>query len=323
MDLRTPGGSESRFVAYVEGLVSVIGHADRAGPLRDYCMGLMMPCERKSVEPMAAVTAPERTAAQHQSLLHFVGKAAWSDEKVLAKVREMVLPAIERHGPIEAWIIDDTGFPKQGQHSVGVARQYCGQLGKQDNCQVAVSLSIANHHASLPVAYRLYLPKDWAEDRARRRKAGVPEEISLQDQAGDCARATALGVRGRSSARRGADGRRLWRQHRSAHGHHDAGIELCRRHSAEHLGVGARHRAAATEEVVGPGATAEADAPRRQASADLGQGSSLSACPSTLGARSNGAKARPSGCPRALLACVFASRIAITNSPNADRKNGC
>jgi SRSO17 transposase len=141
MDLRTAADSESRFAAYVEGLVRVIGHADRAGPLRDYCVGLVMPCERKSVEPMAAVTAPDRTAAQHQSLLHFVGQAAWSDEKVLAKVRETVLPAIERHGPIEAWIIDDTGFPKKGEHSVGVARQYCGELGKKDNCQVAVSLS--------------------------------------------------------------------------------------------------------------------------------------------------------------------------------------
>jgi SRSO17 transposase len=180
MDLRTAADSESRFAAYVEGLVRVIGHADRAGPLRDYCVGLVMPCERKSVEPMAAVTAPDRTAAQHQSLLHFVGQAAWSDEKVLAKVRETVLPAIERHGPIEAWIIDDTGFPKKGEHSVGVARQYCGELGKQDNCQVAVSLSLANHHASLPVAYRLYLPQDWAQDRKRRRKTGVPEEVSFK-----------------------------------------------------------------------------------------------------------------------------------------------
>jgi SRSO17 transposase len=180
MDLRAVGDSESRFSAYVEGLVSVIGHADRASPLRDYCLGLMMPCERKSVEPMAAVTAPGRTAAQHQSLLHFVGNAAWSDEKVLAKTRDMVLPAIERQGPIEAWIIDDTGFPKKGEHSVGVARQYCGQLGKQDNCQVAVSLSLANHHASLPVAYRLYLPEDWAEDSKRRRKSGVPEDIRFK-----------------------------------------------------------------------------------------------------------------------------------------------
>ena len=160
--------------------MSVIGHADRARPLRDYCMGLMMPCERKSVEPMAAVTAPARVAAQHQSLLHFVGEGRWSDEKVLAKVREMVLPAIQQHGPVEAWIIDDTGFPKQGRHSVGVARQYCGQLGKEDNCQVAVSLSLANGHASLPVAYRLYLPQEWSDDRDRLRKAGVPEDIGFQ-----------------------------------------------------------------------------------------------------------------------------------------------
>src|SRR5438270_1686524 len=173
-------GSEARFAAYVESLASVIGHKDRIGPLRDYCMGLMMPCERKSVEPMAAVTAPSRTAAQIKSLLHFVGEGGWSDERVLAKVREMVLPAIERQGPIEAWIIDDTGFPKQGRHSVGVARQYCGQLGKQDNCQVAVSLSLANHHASLPAMYRLYLPQEWAADKKRRRKAGVPKEISFK-----------------------------------------------------------------------------------------------------------------------------------------------
>jgi len=160
--------------------VSVIGHADRAGPLRDYCTGLVMPVERKSVEPMAAITAPGRTAAQHQSLLHFIGQGAWSDAAVLGKVREMVLPQIERHGPIEAWIIDDTSFPKQGRHSVGVRHQYCGQLGKQANCQVAVSLSLANHAASLPVAYRLYLPKDWTEDESRRRKVGVPEEISFK-----------------------------------------------------------------------------------------------------------------------------------------------
>src|SRR5215510_9231362 len=150
MDLQSIDGSEARFEAYVEGLVSVIGHSDRAGPLRDYCVGLVMPGERKSVEPMAAVTAPDRTAAQHQSLLHFVGQSPWSDEKVLAKVGEMVLPTIERHGPIEAWIVDDTGFPKKGTHSVGVTRQYCGQVGKQDNCRIAVSLSVATAKASLP-----------------------------------------------------------------------------------------------------------------------------------------------------------------------------
>jgi SRSO17 transposase len=179
MNLDQVGDSEKRFAAYVEGLSSVIGHADRTGPLRDYCTGLMLPGERKSVEPMAARTAPARTAAQHQSLLHFVGVATWPDENVLAKVRELVLPAIEKEGPIEAWIIDDTAFPKQGKHSVGVHHQYCGQLGKQANCQVAVSLSIANHAASLPVAYRLYLPEAWTKDRARRKKARVPKDIKF------------------------------------------------------------------------------------------------------------------------------------------------
>src|SRR6201747_376068 len=177
MDQSSGRNIERRFSAYVEGLASVLGHADRISPLRDYCTGLILPGERKSVEPMAARTAPARTAAQHQSLLHFVGVASWSDEKGLAKVREMALPSM---GPIEAWIIDDTGFPKQGKHSVGVQHQYCGQLGKEANCQVAVSLSIANHAASLPVAWRLYLPKEWATDKVRRKKAGVPKDIRFK-----------------------------------------------------------------------------------------------------------------------------------------------
>ena len=180
MDGASSGGSEARFAAYVEALGAALGHADRQQPMHDYCLGLLMPIERKSVEPMAAVTAPAQVAAKHQSLLHFVGNAPWSDTAMLAKVSELVLRAIERSGPIEAWIIDDTGFPKKGRHSVGVTRQYCGQLGKQDNCQVAVTLSLANHDASLPVAYRLYLPEDWAKDQARRRKANVPETTAFQ-----------------------------------------------------------------------------------------------------------------------------------------------
>ena len=182
MDLQVLGESETRFKTYIDELARVVGHPARKQPLEDYCVGLMGPSERKSVEPIAAVTAPDRTSAQHQSLLHFVGQSEWSDEKALAKVREMVLPEIEQHGPIEAWIIDDTGFPKQGKHSVGVAPQYCGQLGREGNCQVAVSLSVANHHASLPVAYRLYLPRVWANDRKRRRKAGVPPAIRFMSK---------------------------------------------------------------------------------------------------------------------------------------------
>src|ERR1700694_3975320 len=180
MGHQAPEDSELRFARYVEGLTSVIGHADRAVPLRDYCTGLLAAEVRKSVEPMAAVTAPAQVSAQHQKLLHFVANAPWSDERMLAKVRELVLRSIVRHGPIEVWIIDDTSFPKQGSHSVGVHHQYCGQLGKQANCQVVVTLSIANHQASLPVAYRLYLPQAWTSDAARRAKAHVPTGIKFK-----------------------------------------------------------------------------------------------------------------------------------------------
>jgi len=169
------------FDAYLETLIGGIGHADRAEPLHDYCLGLMMPVARKSVEPLAAVMAPARVSAKHQSLLHFVGQAPWSDEALIARVRDWVLPRmVERGGPITAWIIDDTGFPKKGRHSVGVARQYCGQLGKQDNCQVAVSLSIANEKASLPIAWRLYLPELWAQEPELRRKAKIPDGVGFQ-----------------------------------------------------------------------------------------------------------------------------------------------
>ena len=174
------GGSESRFAAYVEAITQALGHADRAAPFRSYCAGLLLPGDRKSVEPMAARVQPERVQAAHQSLHHFVAKADWSDEAVLAAVRARTLPIMEQRGPIRALIVDDTGIPKKGAHSVGVARQYCGQLGKQDNCQVAVSLSAAGDHASLPIAYRLYLPHEWADDPDRRARAGVPNDIVFQ-----------------------------------------------------------------------------------------------------------------------------------------------
>ena len=173
-------GQVASFAEYIAAIGGAMGHLDRVGPMRDYCTGLLMPGERKSVEPMAAVVSPARVSAQHQSLLHLVGQAPWSDGAVLAKVREQVLPALERSGPVEAWIVDDTGFAKKGVHSVGVARQYCGRLGKTDNCQIAVTLSVANHCASLPIAFQLYLPEVWADDAARRAKAHVPQEVTFR-----------------------------------------------------------------------------------------------------------------------------------------------
>jgi SRSO17 transposase len=164
----------------MDGLAKAAGHADRIDPLKSYCKGLLLPGERKSVEPMAARLAPGNVRRTHQSLHHLVADAPWSDEELLAEVRDQVIPAMQRHGSVVAWIVDDTGFPKKGKHSVGVTRQYCGQLGKQDNCRVAVSLSLATWNTSLPVAYRLYLPEEWAQDSKRRQKTGVPEEARFQ-----------------------------------------------------------------------------------------------------------------------------------------------
>jgi SRSO17 transposase len=178
--LSAPGPQEKRFAAYIEGLAKAAGHEDRHTPLKDYCKGLLLPGERKSIEPMAARLDPHHTQRTRQSLHHLVAKAPWSDEVMLEQVRQHVLPTMQKRGPVVAWIVDDTGFPKKGKHSVGVTRQYCGQVGKQENCRVAVSLSVATWDSSLPIAYRLYLPKEWAEDVERRRKTEVPEEIVFQ-----------------------------------------------------------------------------------------------------------------------------------------------
>ena len=179
LSLDTYGG-EARFTAYVATPGTALGHADRVAPFRSHCTGLLPPGDRKGVEPMAARVAPGRVRAAHQSLHHLVARAARPDGAVPAAVRAGVLPVIERHAPINAWIVDDTGVPKQGTHSAGVARQHRGQLGRVDNCQVAVTLSAANDHASLPLAHRLCLPAGWANDPARRGGAGVPDDVAFQ-----------------------------------------------------------------------------------------------------------------------------------------------
>jgi len=168
--------ASTEFDQYMDHLAGGLGHADRRAGLQGYCTGLMLPLSRKSVEPMAARVDPLHASAKHQALHHFVAKAQWSDDEMLRRVAQWVVPRMDlsRGG---FWIIDDTGFPKQGTHSVGVARQYCGMLGKQDNCQVAVSVSLACEEGSLPVAWRLYLPREWADDAARRDKAQVPVDV--------------------------------------------------------------------------------------------------------------------------------------------------
>jgi SRSO17 transposase len=169
-------GASERFDRYMNHLSEGLGHLDRHAGLKGYCTGLMLPLARKSVEPMAARVDPLHASARHQSLHHFVAKAEWSDTEMLRRVCQWVVPQMDfsRGG---WWIIDDTGFPKKGTHSVGVARQYCGMLGKQDNCQVAVSVSLACDQGSVPVAWQLYLPEEWAADSVRRAQTGVPEEL--------------------------------------------------------------------------------------------------------------------------------------------------
>lgn len=175
-----PAPQEKRLAAYLEWLAQAAGHADRTEPLRNYCTGLLLDGERKSVEPMAARLAPDHVQRMHESLHHFVAQSPWSDADMLRQVRTYVLPAMQKIGPVTAWVVDETGFVKKGLHSVGVARQYCGRVGKKENCQVAVSLSVATATASLPIAWRLYLPEEWASDPERRKKADVPKEVQFQ-----------------------------------------------------------------------------------------------------------------------------------------------
>ncbi|MBI4908444.1 MAG: IS701 family transposase [Acidobacteria bacterium] len=194
--MSTSGPRDRRLAAYLDTLATAVGHADRHAPFRNYCKGLLLPCERKSIEPMAALLQPDAVQRMRQSLHHFVSQAPWSDDAVLEQVRNQVLPHMQRNGPVVAWIVEDTAFPKQGRHSVGVARQFSSELDKKANCQLAVSLSLATWNASLPVAYRLFLPEQWtlhhpqdgpfqtkpeialAQIRAAR-ESGVPQGVVL------------------------------------------------------------------------------------------------------------------------------------------------
>lgn len=169
----------AEFDRYMAHLGDALGYSTRSEHLTEYCGGLMLPLKRKSVEPLAAEADPRDVPAKHQALLHFVANAPWADRAVLDRVHGY----LEAHLDLEQgtfWMVDDTGHRKYGSHSVGVAHQYCGNLGKDDNCQVAVSLSLASARGSVPIDYGLYLPKSWAFDRKRRRKAGVPEEVVFQ-----------------------------------------------------------------------------------------------------------------------------------------------
>lgn len=181
-DAREQEAREKRFQEYMDMVVAELGHADREEPALLYLKGLMLPGGRKSVEPMAARLRPEATDQTRQAMGHFVSASPWKDDRVMRAVENRLIPELHKPAdPPPFLILDDTGHPKKGDDSVGVARQFFGLLGKVDNCQVAVSLSFATERGSIPIGYRLYLPEDeWANDRERRKAAKVPENIRFQ-----------------------------------------------------------------------------------------------------------------------------------------------
>ncbi len=171
-----------RIENYFARIGEVLGNAKRRSSFAAYAMGLLGGAERKSVEPMAALVCrdPRKMDAAHQRLLHFVSDSRWSDREVRRVAARYAVAALTKREPIEAWILDDTGFLKQGSHSVGVQRQYSGSAGKITNCKIGVSLSVATRAEHLPVDFELYLPESWTEDPARRGDAHIPDSVQFQ-----------------------------------------------------------------------------------------------------------------------------------------------
>ncbi len=169
---------EHRLKAYFDRIGEVLGRPERRASFATYALGILGDGERKSIEPIAARACadPDRMDAEHQRLHHFATDSPWDDQAVRREAARYALTAMLQQEPMESWIIDDTGFPKQGTHSVGVQRQYSGTLGKVGNCQVAVSLSVATRNEHLPIDFALYLPETWLSD-ARRAEARIPWNV--------------------------------------------------------------------------------------------------------------------------------------------------
>ena len=157
---------------FIEPLVTGIGRSERREGAACYVQGLLMPGQRKSIEPMA-----ERLRVDSQKLQQFISDSPWPDRAVWQAIRREVIPVIE---PLQAWVVDETGWLKQGSGSVGVSHQYCGAVGKQAQCQVAVELVVSDGEIAAPVGGRLYLPESWTKDQPRREKAGVPHSVGFQ-----------------------------------------------------------------------------------------------------------------------------------------------
>lgn len=169
---------QRRLLEYFDRIGDVLGDEARRASYAVYAMGLLTDGDRKSMEPISARADPDtgRVTAQHQRIQHFITDSPWSDHDVRREAARYGVAALTKREPITHWIVDDTGFLKQGSHSVGVKRQYTGSAGKVTNCQVGVSLSVATPTNHLPIDFELYLPRDWTDDEARRKEARIPED---------------------------------------------------------------------------------------------------------------------------------------------------
>lgn len=182
MDYPLEGDGLQRLEEYFERIGNVLGDDKRRASFATYAIGLLSEGERKSMEPIAARACPDpaRVDAEHQRLAHFLSNSNWRDKDVRREAAAYALEVLTEREPVVAWIFDDTGFLKQGNHSVGVQRQYTGSAGKITNCQIGVSLTVATPTEHLPIDFELYLPQSWTEDSARRLEARIPDEVQFQ-----------------------------------------------------------------------------------------------------------------------------------------------
>jgi len=171
-----------RLVAYLDQLGEILNNKCRRASFATYAVGLLTEGERKSMEPIAARACgdPAQVDAAHHRLQHFITDSDWSDVDIRRAAAQYGLEAMVGEECVQTWIVDDTGFIKQGSHSVGVQRQYTGSAGKTTNCQLGVSLTLATQTRHLPVDFELYLPRCWAEDARRRREARIPDDVGFR-----------------------------------------------------------------------------------------------------------------------------------------------
>lgn len=182
MEFALESDGQQRLEGYLERIGKVLGDDHRRASFATYAIGLLGDGERKSMEPIAARACPDptRVDAEHQRLAHFVSNSNWRDVDVRREAAAYALEVLTKREPVTSWIFDDTGFLKQGSHSVGVQRQYTGSAGKITNCQIGVSLTVTTATEHLPIDFELYLPESWTEDPARRQEARIPDEVQFQ-----------------------------------------------------------------------------------------------------------------------------------------------